>query len=388
MFRRLTAFSVVALLVGAGCALAASIDDDIRDAQQIRGLSLVHPVKVETIDRKDLPAYLHTQLASSLPYSFDEYAQVLSALQLIDKPADAKESKLLDLLQQQVLAFYDPATHTYFAIRQLPEGLPPEAKMLPLEDAIAVHELTHALQDQNFAIGKADRALRDDWDASLALHAVLEGDATLVMMARLASVTGMTLDDIVKNDMLIDALGNAATMMRSQNGDTPKYFVDELAFPYVNGLKFVVTAYRRGGWAAVNRLYSDLPRSTRELMHPDEYFAGHHTANAFDSNPPFAVPGLVSVEHLGEYHWAFLLGNDNARGWLGDRATIVDDAFCRPTVLVETKWESPARAAAFRTAYVDFLRKRGIEADARVSGSEADVAYGADPALVEKFVTR
>jgi hypothetical protein len=387
MSRRLLVL-VVALLLGVGGVFASTIEDNIREAQRIRGLSLLHAVRTETIDRSQLPGYLHAQLASSLPYSFDEYAQILAALQLIDSPSAARESKLLDLLQQQVLAFYDPVSHTYFAIRQLPEALPAEARELPLEDAIAVHELTHALQDQHFAIGKADRELRDDWDASLALHAVIEGDATLVMMARLAGATGMSLDELVRNDMLVNALGTAAAMMRSDNSDTPRYFVDELAFPYVQGLRLVIAAYRHGGWDAINRIYSDPPRSTREVMHPDEYFAGHHTPNAFNSKPPIEVPGVVSVEHLGEYHWSFLLGADNARGWLGDRATIVVDAFCQPTVLIETKWESPQRAAAFRNAYVDFLRKRNAAPDASLRGNEVDVGYGADAALVERFITR
>lgn len=380
--------AVFALLLGVSSVFAANIDEDIRDAQRIRGLSLLRTVRTETIDRSQLPAYLRAQLASSLPYSFDEYAQILAALQLIDSPSAARESELLDLLQQQVLAFYDPLTHTYFAIRQLPEALPAAAKALPLEDAIAVHELTHALQDQHFAIGKADYALRNDWDASLALHAVIEGDATLVMLARLGGAAGMSLDDIVRNDRLADALGTAAAMMRSENSDTPRYFVDELAFPYVQGLRLVIQAYRNGGWDAVNRIYADLPRSTREVMHPDEYFAGRHTQNAFGSRPPLEVPGVVSVEHLGEYHWSFLLGPESAQGWLGDRATIVDDAYCQPTVLIETKWESPERAAAFRNAYVDLLRKHKVVPEVSVRGSEVDVAYGADAALVKRFVAR
>jgi hypothetical protein len=94
------------------------------------------------------------------------------------------------------------------------------------------------------------------------------------------------------------------------------------------------------------------------------------------------------VEHLGEYHWAFLLGAANARGWAGDRVTIADDEFCRPTVLVETRWESPARAAAFRTAYAVFLEKEKVDATFVAHGNDVNVAYGADPVLVERFITR
>ncbi|HEY2324306.1 MAG TPA: hypothetical protein VGJ82_15715, partial [Thermoanaerobaculia bacterium] len=71
-----------------------------------------------------------------------------------------------------------------------------------------------------------------------------------------------------------------------------------------------------------------------------------------------------------------------------DRVTIAQDAFCNATVLVETKWESPARAAAFRAAYSAFLKKENVDAEVRTRGNEVDVAYGADPALVEQFITR
>lgn len=387
MFRRLVATAALLLLAATG-VLAGSIEEQKQEAARIRSLSFLRDVKAVSIDRSDLPAHLHEQLTASLPYSFADYARVLSALRLIDTAQAASEAKLLDLLEQQVLAFYDPLTHTYFAIRQLPRAIPAEARLLPLEDAVAVHEFTHALQDQHFAIGLKDYALRNDWDASMALHAVIEGDATLVMMAKLAGFSGMSLDDIISNDLLVSALGTAAAMMRSDNESTPRYFVDQLAFPYVQGLRFVIEAYRRGGWKAVDQIYADPPRSTRDVMHPDEYFAGRRTANAFSSQPPFAVQRLLTVEHLGEYHWSFLLGADNVRGWRGDRATLVDDAFCQPTVLVETRWDSFDRAAAFRAAYASFLEKQHIDADLVQRGNDVDVAYGADPVLADRFMKR
>ena len=49
-----------------------------------------------------------------------------------------------------------------------------------------------------------------------------------------------------------------------------------------------------------------------------------------------AVLEALTVEHLGQFHWNFLVGKDNARGWASDRVTIVQDATCEATVLVET----------------------------------------------------
>ena len=66
--------------------------------------------------------------------------------------------------------------------------------------------------------------------------------------------------------------------------------------------------------------------------------------------------------------------------------TVTQNAFCQPTVLVETKWDSERRARAFREAYVAFLRKRGLEPLAGGEGSVVRVAYGADPALIAKFL--
>ena len=65
-------------------------------------------------------------------------------------------------------------------MRQLPGALQSMPMNGMLDAGINVHELTHALQDQHFHIGERDLALRDDTDANLAYHAVIEGEASLV----------------------------------------------------------------------------------------------------------------------------------------------------------------------------------------------------------------
>jgi hypothetical protein len=126
-----------------------------------------------------------------------------------------------------------------------------------------------------------------------------------------------------------------------------------LKFPYLEGLNFVVDAYRRGGWKELDRVHANPPRTTREILHPEEYFNRTFRPQPFEA----AIPkNAISTEHLGEFHWRFLVGTDNARGWVNDRATVHRDG----TVQVETRWESPQRAAAFATAYEAFLTKRGL----------------------------
>ncbi|HEX7190338.1 MAG TPA: hypothetical protein VF381_02095 [Thermoanaerobaculia bacterium] len=385
MSKRLLGVGVLVLL--ASSAAAAQLDQSIKDVEQIRGLTFLAPVKTVSIERDKLPVYLRAQFEKSLPYSFDDYMLLLEALRLVEPDAKNPEQSLIDLMQQQVLAFYDPLTHVYYAIDKLPSGIPAAPSGIALEDSVAVHELTHALQDQRFGIGKEDVATRHDTDANLALHALIEGEASLVMMVKMLQPMGATVDSIVENDTMIDALAKASMTMTT-NESTPRYFVESLVVPYTAGLKFVITAYRRGGWAAVSRIYSSPPRSMREILHPEEYFSGKRTTNPFSLTPPVPVSHVLSVEHLGEWHWQFLVGEAASRGWTGDRVTIAQDAFCNATVLVETRWESAERAAAFRTAYTDFLKKEKVDAEVRTRGKEVDVAYGADPALVEQFITR
>jgi hypothetical protein len=384
--RRLAGF--VAALVVALPLAAASLEKPMHDVEQIRGLKFLHPVQTIALDRSTLPSMLRKQMEKGMPYSWDDYMVVLHSLHLVDQTTGDLQGKLLALLDQQVLAFYDPDSHVYYSIKQPPSGLPEIPNGVSLDESVAAHELTHALQDQHFDLGKRDRALRDETDAGMALHAVAEGEATLVMLGDMTAPMGATIDQIVKNDMMLNAMTSASAAMTNTAG-APRYFVESLAFPYVSGLKFIVAAYRKGGWVAVNHIYDSPPQSTREILHPEEYFAGKRTANAFDEKTPLPIrEHLLTVEHLGEFHWGFLVGADNARGWEGDRVTIAQNEFCEPTVLVQTKWETPAQATTFRTAYAAFLKKEKVDAHFDTRGNEVDAAYGVDDVLIDQFIAR
>ena len=381
MVRKALAGLIVTLL--AGSASAATLADEMAAVEKIRGLRFTTRVNTVEIDRKDLPRHLRRQFEKSLPYSVQEWGEVLRALRLIDeKESDEKiVSSLLDLYQSQVLAYYDPPSKTFYTIRQLPEAL----QSLPLSGAldagVHVHELTHALQDQHFEIGERDLALRDDTDANLAYHAVIEGEASLVMLAYMIEQSGASFDEMIRGDLLAGALSAAAT--QTLPGGGPRYFTEVLKFPYLDGLKFVIEAYRRGGWKEFDRIYADPPRSTREILHPADYFEHRFNGPAFDNEPPLPVPHLLSVEHLGEFHWRLIAGN--AEGWKADRVTIAQNAFCETTVLAETEWDTSAQAQRFYDAYTRTLDDIGYRA--RIDGRRVRVAYGADRSLMERFVT-
>ncbi|HKR66605.1 MAG TPA: hypothetical protein VJZ00_22955 [Thermoanaerobaculia bacterium] len=355
----------------AGCLQASPLAPAMKSVEAIRGRRFLHDVKNVTIDRSELTANLRAQMQRGMPYSIDEWETMLRALQLIDAKGGPALPKLLSLYESQVLAFYDPQLHTYFSIRQLPK-LPPEAEKLAdpqmLEETVMVHELTHALQDQHFDLAKREKALMRDTDANLAYHSVLEGEAVLVMVAHMLQKNGVELDEVVKDDAMLGLITTAAQAETMIDPSTPKYFAEFLKFPYLDGLKFVIAAYRRGGWKELDKVHANPPRTTREILHPEEYFAHSFKPEAFS---PVKPADAISAEHMGEFHWRFLVGADNARGWVNDRAIVHRNG----RVEVETKWQSEKNATAFADAYSAFLSKRGVKAKVAREGAIVRASY-------------
>lgn len=368
---------------------AQPLAKEMADVARIRGLKFLHPVKTKTVYRADLPNILRAEIAKSTPYSTEDYGLILQSLHLVGNDVTDPIDKMITLLQGQILAFYDPLSHTYYSLDVPPDALKKAGADMPmemLERSVVLHELTHALQDQHFDVGRRDFAMRNDWDASLAYHCLMEGDASLVMMASVIDGMGVSFDDMMKNEQLVSTITSAASADQTIPPGTPRYFAESVKFPYIEGMKFVIAAYRRGGWKAVDAIYANPPRSSREILHPEEYFAraGGPVAPpvAFTPAPPVAVSHLLTVEHLGEFHWAFLVGDDAARGWRNDRVTVAQDQHCDPTVLVETTWESPERARAFREAYIAKVPEARVVQD----GASVRAAYGSDYALIDRYL--
>lgn len=385
--------ATLALVVWSAAATAASAQaPDLHAAEQqvekIRGLRFKAPVQSITISRSELPDRLRAQFEKSLPYAVSDWETILQALLLVDDRKTDIIPSLLDLYQAQVLAYYDPLTKSYIMVRELPEAAAAIAGSAEMVNTgVAVHELTHAIQDQYFDVGRRDWDLRDDSDAGLAYHAVLEGEASLVMLASMIERMGGSFDAAMSNEMLSSTLAAAASADAVLgNSGAPEYFTELLKFPYLEGLKFVMEAYRRGGWKALDRIHQNPPSTTREILHPAEYFDHKFTPDSFTSTPAAGVTRPISVEHLGEFHWRYLVGAQNANGWKNDRVTIAADPSCRPTVLVETTWDSAADARRFYDAYLNLLDQKGVGAFSRITGNSVRVAYGVDRPLMERFV--
>jgi hypothetical protein len=372
MFRRV--FLVLFTLALAGADLsAASVEQAMKDVERLRGVTFTADVKQRNVARSALPELLRDQIAKSLPYSVDDYVRILKALQLVDPKAPDLIGQMLKLYQSQVLAFYDPHTHVYYAIKDLPPVMKGMGDADMLQQAIAVHELTHALQDQRFHAGEREESLRRDTDAEMAYHSLVEGEASLVMMAWMLEKGGQSLDQAVKSEATVQWLTNSAAGDNMIDPSTPRYFVESLKFPYFAGMKLCVEGYRRGGWKMVDRMHANPPRSTAELIDLDAYFKRLDGKPGFGLSPfDPAEKDALTVEHLGEFHWRFLAG-DKVTGWVNDRVVVTRAGAVR----ADTQWDTPEHAAVFRDAYAAFLRGRGLEPHVTTDGTRVHVEYEA-----------
>jgi hypothetical protein len=371
--------SLLLLLLSASGLRASELQTAMDTVARIRGTPFRHPVAVKTLRRADLEGYFRAQLAHSTEGTVDDYVTSLRVLQLIEPGGDPL-GDLLSLYDAQVLAFYSPTEHVYYQLDAPPPGVPDNPIMNVMVER---HELTHALQDQAFGAGDRLASIETDWDAQLAYQSVLEGEATLMMIATLAETAGQPLDKLLANQEMLDTLGQFSTLGIPK--ETPHYYVDSMVFPYSAGLLFVIEGYKRGGWKALDAVHRRPPVSSAEILHPALYFDRTFRPVTM---PRTHVPAPYEVldSTLGEFHWRFLLGDPQlAAAWRADRVQIVENSACQPTVLIDTRWATAADAARFRDAYVEKLAARGIGASTAVSGSGVRVAYGADAKLARAF---
>ena len=257
--------AVTALIFLGGCAYSLvnggrinprqpeRIEAGIQDLRQLRfkqpvPLVLKSPDEAEAMMEADLMRdYTDNQLA------VDAVAGALTGLfpSHIDLKAES-----LKLLKSQVAGFYDPHGKEMVLVEGGADiGIWNSAAQFMIQrdivgEMLLAHELTHALQDQNFDLESSLDKVKDDDDRALALKSVAEGDATI---AGFAYAVGRM--DNSTADALTDELKKLPQALAAEAPGTPEGLSAPLLFQYSEGVRFVAEAYRRGGWSGVDALY-------------------------------------------------------------------------------------------------------------------------------------
>ena len=152
------------------------------------------------------------------------------------------------------LAFYDPTDkHVYIRGTKMTVDL----------RITLVHELTHVLQDQHFDLLKIEKAADASHGDSMAVHALVEGDAE--------DIESQAVDELTPAEK---QSYNAAQDARTAGGDAkrlqalPKVLLDSFSAPYDFGEQFVKILKDQGGRPAIDAAFREPPHLVRRDLEP------------------------------------------------------------------------------------------------------------------------
>ena len=274
----------------------------------------------------------------------------------------------LDLLEEQVSAYYDPRRK----IMAVGDWLPAEQQRAAL-----MHELVHAQQDRALSLDAFIAPDPGHGDRLLARQALIEGEAVALSFDLMLKPQGM---DIAQLPDLSMAQGLIVTSAGGPViGKAPKFLRDLLLFPYVEGMGFAYQFRKRRPWSAMSALYRDPPRSTTQILHPEKYL------DAREDPLPIAIPDLsrllpgasfVADDDLGEFGLGAVLalhlgdteGRKAAVGWRGDRYRIWEDEDGRFVIAYRVLVADPLTAAALAAQLEASVERRHPELAGKSAG--------------------
>ena len=325
--------------------------DAIPRIEEVTGLTFKTDPKIEARSRDEVRSFLERRFREDLPD--EEIAGTQSAYRLLGLIPDTMDLRafMLDLLTEQVVGYYDPETKVLYVVQDAP------ATQVNL---IINHELVHALQDQYMSLDSL-QMLRDDNDRQVAAHAVIEGQATLVQIE--AMVGPGDVQAVVPGgwDRIRELVREQSASMPVFS-TAPRLVQETLLFPYISGAEFMRSFQQlRGGDVP----FSDLPRSTEQVMHARAYFQQRDAPTTVTLPNP-RVGRSRYQNNLGEFETRLFIyvhaGNQElsvrgADGWDGDRYMVVQTPRGEALVWVAV-WDTPVDAAEFTEALDRAISRR------------------------------
>jgi len=309
----------------------AVVDDLVRAAEAVRQLRLRRPVVIEIEDGEAIAESLRSQIEED---EIERARLIYGTLGLVDSEEDLR-GMFAGVLGEQVIGYYDPETGRLVIREDVMNSLTGALGSEQTQEArlVLVHEIVHALQDQRLGLGESYQKERTS-DADNAFRAVVEGDATLAMLAHALRQQGIPLAAATEG---IQQMGNHLDLNALVRGekldDAPTILRVTLIAPYLRGLQFIAAVQARGGWPAVNNAHRRPPVSSEQVLHPAKYFAREPAEEvAVQDSAQVLAAGFerAAEDTLGELELAVYLGQLNpsgtadeaADGWAGDQLVI------------------------------------------------------------------
>src|SRR5580693_3781104 len=202
---------------------AAEINAILRRLSDITGFRIRHQLPFQMITREQINAYVKDQIKHSVRPK-DIYAEELSLKKLgfVTGEFDLRQTTI-DLLTEQAAAFYDFHQKKLFISEWAASTMREEA---------LVHELAHALADQNFNIEKFLNKDPENAEQSLARQTVVEGQAVWLTQEYAVRQGGKTLMDPATAQEYLQQTVDADDPQYPVFSKAPLYLRETMLFPY------------------------------------------------------------------------------------------------------------------------------------------------------------
>jgi hypothetical protein len=392
--------------------LFASVDTIFAFAAEDTGMAKRAAVKRRLVSKADVEKYAAGQMAKEeFAKRFAQQELSLKKLGFLPRDFNLKEF-LVKTTGQEIAAYYDDETKTISML----DWVPPDR-----QEPILAHELTHALQDQNYDLAKWMKAGTKSAegsptsDSALARKAVVEGQAMVVYVDYLLKPAGRSLEDTPGLIYQMEEPAVKAVIDSQLMHDAPMILREAGTFAYNAGLIFEGELLHKGGKnMAFAGAFARPPRNSHEVLQPESYIQGEnlpavsipdmqealgHQYDVYDSGGI----GELDVRALLKQYGERKIADDVASGWQGgayvtfrrkDKAAEAQASTGDLALLYISRWKTPQAAERFAHFYAGAVAERyhsaTVQAVQDCSGgncpvSAAQITTEEGPVIVEHW---
>ena len=258
-----------------------------------------------------------------------------------------------DLLLEQVAGYFDFAENEMVVICSDEFG--------GVQRMTYVHEFSYALLHQAFDLERFqeldDVLCAETYDSCLALHALVEGDATRIQEQWMRTYAS--------EEDYKEVLAFFSSFDMPVYESAPEFIQEELIFPSTYGLGFISRFYLKGGWAAVDFVYEDPPVSSEQILHPERYPKDRPVSIEIPAISEALADEWREIDRglLGEWRTIAVLGQQlpmdivdvAAEGWGGDYyLLLMNEKSENSALILLTLWDTMRDAHEFAASFIEF----------------------------------
>jgi hypothetical protein len=364
--------------------LFKSVDKIVAFASEDSGFPKRTAVKRRLVGSAEVEQYTRDQQAKEgYAQRFARSEMTMKKFGLLPRDFNLREF-VVKANGKEIAAYYDDETKTISMLNWIP---------LERQAPILAHELTHALQDQNYGLKvwlnagqgpsqpgeKKDSESNIDNDSTAARRAVVEGQAQIVFADYILAPIGRNLQNTPGLLYQMEEPAVKAAADSQLLHDAPMILREVGTFPYREGLIFEGELLEKGGkQMAFSGVFARPPRNTHEVLQPTAYLNSEKLSSIRIPDVQQILSDKYAVYDsggIGELDVRALLktyGNRKeadilAASWQGGayvafRRTAKTPADALTTadlaLLYASRWKSSASAERFARVYATAIAQR------------------------------